>query len=309
LNSTLRSDRFRGRWPAISFAALWCGSIQRRYGCSFAATTQNTAQLACGSTAPLARSDSGSLRSSTWVSKTLLNCPCDPVVERSCGSGMRCRLASGSLGHAVKLNELKFVRFRTLEQIYQGIAIQTVNFYPAAVGVGLHGQIAFAGRLLGLARLGHWDPRGRAPCRAHSVWNGWMRGAPRCASCDPLSSNDVNMLFATGTPPGPRRATWTGTGCSFGDGSAIVPASQRQEMRRGQWNCEVVQSNKGLWLHSAVRWRWKRCVRPHLGSGTRRTKHPQWGAASGLRDRVKSWQGIRRKPQGPITMLRRSRLT
>ena len=44
---------------------------------------------------------------------------------------MRCRLACGSLGHAVKLNELKFVRFRTLEKIYQGMAIQTVNFYPA----------------------------------------------------------------------------------------------------------------------------------------------------------------------------------
>jgi len=81
----------------------------------------------CASCTP----DSGSLRSSTWVSKTLLNCPCDPVVERSCGSGMRCRLTSGSLGHAVKLNELKSVRFRTLEQIHQGIAIQTVNFYPA----------------------------------------------------------------------------------------------------------------------------------------------------------------------------------
>lgn len=67
---------------------------------------------------------------------------------------MRCRLTSGSLGHAVKLNELKFVRFRTLEQIYQGIAIQTVNFYPAAVGVGLHGQIAFAGRLLGTRATG-----------------------------------------------------------------------------------------------------------------------------------------------------------
>jgi hypothetical protein len=42
-------------------------------------------------------------------------------------------------------------------------------------------------------------------------------------------------------------------------------AFNEQEMERGKRHCEVVQSDQGVWLHSACRrWR-KRRVRPHFG--------------------------------------------
>ncbi len=43
----------------------------------------------------------------------------------------------------------------------------------------------------------------------------------------------------------------------------------------GSGHCEVVQSNEGLWIHSAARWRRQRCVRTHQRSRTRRSEFTQ----------------------------------
>src|SRR5476651_1803905 len=52
--------------------------------------------------------------------------------------------------------------------------------------------------------------------------------------------------------------------------------STLNEGQQLDYDLEVVQFAKGLWLYSALRRRWRqRRVRPHLGSGTRGTEHPQ----------------------------------
>src|SRR6516225_1001432 len=43
----------------------------------------------------------------------------------------------------------------------------------------------------------------------------------------------------------------------------------------GSGHCEVVQSNEGLWIHSAARWWRQRCVRTHQRSRTRRSEFTQ----------------------------------
>ena len=174
LNSTLRSDRFRGRSPAI---------VSLRYDAAvFSVATdahsprqrQNTAQLACESTARLDAPTPGLRASSTWGdARRCSTAPCDACCGEVVRAGDAVPVNVGSLGHAVRRNELKSVRVSVhWSKFIKEWQSRPSTCYPASrlervlTAARQHSQAVV---LRPLARLGHGDPRGRAPCRAHSV--------------------------------------------------------------------------------------------------------------------------------------------